>query len=163
MPSSPTPRCFWHQWVLSPPLFDFVPFQTVFNSGIKAAEIRQQAPRLLSDNLQIKIRKAFVWWLDGGSQGGGATGGVDTINFMFVSLGTLQEHFTWFVDFQRFDSRLLMKQESTLMFFRCSFITTEPNNHHLLWQSITCFDLCVFRCSLWVHDAFTCQHGYPSE
>lgn len=59
-------------------------------------EIRQRAPRLLSDNLQIKIRKAFVWLLDGGSRrGGGAAGGVDTTNFMFVSLGILQFPLLW--------------------------------------------------------------------
>lgn len=95
MPPSPTPRCFWYQWVLFPfPPFDFVPFQTFFNSGIKAAEIRQQASQLLSDNLQIKIRKAFVWWLVG-DRGGGAPGDLDTINFMFVSLGTLQFPDLW--------------------------------------------------------------------
>lgn len=51
---------------------NFVPFQTFFHRGIKAVEIRQWASQLLSDNLQIKIRKAFVWLLDGGSRGGGS-------------------------------------------------------------------------------------------
>lgn len=152
MPPSPTPRCFWHQWVLSPaPLFDFVPFQTFFHRGIKAVEIRQRASRLLSDNLKIKIRKAFVWWLDGGWQGGSRWCRHYKLHVCVFGNTSV----SCFMDFLRFNFRLLMKQESVLMFFRCSSIT-EPHNHHLLWRSITCFELCVFRCSLWIHDAFTC-------